>query len=170
VSSAKFAAITASLLARKGDAKPSVVVPVKTPPRPALVPRDDQPFASAPRQPDDPEKPRRIVVPITQVELERLCIAAIKKGTKRHDIVREALSDYFRKLSAELPYPCACMEGGSAIPHAESKAKPAQPSYPVSAENLDSEILAIKTDENLDSEILAMKSAEEQVVDVTALS
>jgi len=170
VSSAKFAAITASLLARKGDATPSVVVPVKAPPRPALVPRDDQPFASAPRQPDNPEKLRRIVVPITQEELERLCIAAIKKGTKRHDIVREALGDYFRKLSAELPYPCACMEGGPPVPHAESKAKPVQPSYPVSAENLDSEILAMNTAESPGSEILAMKSAEEQVVDVTALS
>jgi len=150
VSSAKFAAITASLLARKGDAAPSVVVPAKRPPRPALVRRHDQPFASEPRQPDNSEKLRRIVVPITQEELERLCIAAIKKDTKRNDIVRAALNDYFRKLSAELPYPCACIEGGPSVPHAESGAKPAQPSYSVSAENLG-------------SEILAMKSAEEQI-------
>jgi hypothetical protein len=69
VSSAKFAAITASLLTRKGDAAPSVVVPVTAPPRPALVARGDQPFPSEPRQPDNAEKLRRIVVSITQEEL-----------------------------------------------------------------------------------------------------
>ena len=141
MSSAKFAAITASLLARKGDAAPSVVAPVTAPPRPTLVPRDDQSFPSEPRQPDN-EKLRRIVVSITQEELERLSIAAIKKGTNRHDIVRAALNDYFRKLSAEFPHPCACMEGGPTVParHAESKAREAHPSYPVRAENLDSAI------------------------------
>jgi hypothetical protein len=111
VNSAKFAAITASLLARKGDAAPSVIAPVAAPPRPTLVARDDQPLSSEPRQPDKADKLRRIVVSITQEELERLCIAAIKTGANRHDIVRGALNDYFRKLSAEFPYPCACMEG-----------------------------------------------------------
>lgn len=129
MSSAKFAAITASLLARKGDAAPSVVVPGMAPPRPALVPRDDPapvphddwPFPSEPRQPNNAEKLRRIVVSVTQEELEALGIAAIKKGTSRHDIVRGALGDYFRKLSAEFLHPCACMEGGPAVPerHAE---------------------------------------------------
>ena len=143
MSSAKFAAITASLLARKGDVAPSVVAPVTAPPRPTLVPRDDQSFPSEPRQPDN-EKLRRIVVSITQEELERLSIAAIKKGTNRHDIVRAALNDYFRKLSAEFPHPCACMEGGPTVSarHAESKVMAAHPPYPVCAENLDSAILA----------------------------
>jgi hypothetical protein len=116
VNSAKFAAITASLLARKGDAAPSVIAPVAAPPRPTLVARDDQPLSSEPRQSDKADKLRRIVVSITQEELERLCIAAIKKGANRHDIVRGALIDYFRKLSAEFPYPCACMEGRPAVP------------------------------------------------------
>jgi hypothetical protein len=116
VNSAKFAAITASLLARKGDAAPSVIAPVAAPPRPTLVARDDQPLSSEPRQPDKADKLRRIVVSITQEELERLRIAAIKKGANRHDIVRGALNDYFRKLSAEFPYPCACMEGRPALP------------------------------------------------------
>jgi hypothetical protein len=115
VNSAKFAAITASLLARKGDAAPSVIASVAAPPRPTLVPRDDRPLPSEPRQLDKADKLRRIVVSITQEELERLCIAAIKKGTNRHDIVRGALDDYFRKLSAELPHPCACMEGRPAV-------------------------------------------------------
>lgn len=119
MSSAKFAAITASLLARKGDAAPSVVVPVMALPRPALVPRDDRPappelppFVFEQRQPDNADKLRRIMVSIRQEELERLGIAAIKKGISRHDIVRGALDDYFRKLAAEFPQPCACVEGG----------------------------------------------------------
>ena len=119
MSSTKFAAITASLLARKGDAAPSIVAPAAPPPpppRPALVPRDNHSFASEPRQTDDSEKLRRVMVCITPEELERLDIAAIKKGTKRHEIVRSALDDYFRKLSAELPHPCACMEGNPDVP------------------------------------------------------
>jgi len=150
VSSAKFAAITASLLARKGDAVPSIVAPVAAPPRPALVPRGDEPFHSEPPPPDNPDKLRRIAVSITAEELERLRIAAIKKGTNRHDIVRRALDDYFRKLSAEFPYPCACMEGGAAVPArpVEIKSRVAHPSYPVCAENLNSAILAMETAEN----------------------
>ena len=158
MSSAKFAAITASLLARKGDAAPSVVAPVTAPPRPALVPRDDQPFPSEPQQPDNAEKLRRIMVSITQDELERLGIAAIKKGTNRHDIVRSALNDYFRKLSAEFPHRCACMEDGPAFParHAEFKARVAHPSYPVCAENLDSAILADEDRQETGRDVMAL--------------
>ncbi len=125
MSSAKFASITASLLARKGEAAPSFVLPVvvpdlvadMAPPRPALVRRRDaQSSPSETSRLDTVEKPRRVMVAITQEELERLNIAAIKKGTTRHDIVRGALNDYFRKLSAELPRPCACMEGGALVP------------------------------------------------------
>lgn len=116
MSSMKFAAITATLLARKGDAAPSVVAPAAPPPRPALVSRHEQSFPSEPRQTDNSEKLRRVMVCITPEELERLDIAAIKKGTKRHEIVRSALDDYFRKLSAEFPYPCACMEGSHDVP------------------------------------------------------
>ncbi len=56
------------------------------------------------------------MVYITPEELERLDIAAIKKGTKRHEIVRGALDEYFRRLSVEFPHPCACMERGQEVP------------------------------------------------------
>ncbi len=92
MSSVKFAAITASLLARKGDAAPSVVVPVMPPPRPAWVRRDEQPSTSEPQQFETVEKPRRVMISLTHEELERLDIAAIKKGATRHDIVRGALN------------------------------------------------------------------------------
>lgn len=147
MSSVKFAAITASLLVRKGDAAPSVITPVTAPPRPAPIRRNGQPFPRESRQPDNGEKLRRVMVSVTPEELERLDIAAIKKGTNRHGIVRGALNDYFHKLSADFPHPCACMEGGPAIaaPHAESNARAIHSSYPVCAENLDSGILAMNT-------------------------
>ncbi len=120
MSAAKFEALSANLLARKGDAAPSVIAPVMAPPRRALIPRDDRPlraepppFPSEPRRPDTMDKPRRIVISITHDDLERLCIVAIKKGATRQDIVRGALHDYFRKLSAEFAQPCACVDGGS---------------------------------------------------------
>jgi len=115
MSSGKFAAMTAGLLARKGDAAPSAVLPAMTAPRPTLVARAEKPLLPEPPPfplDEPPERPRRIMVSITQDELEKLGIAAIKKGISRHDIVRGALDEYFRKLSAELPRPCACMEGG----------------------------------------------------------
>jgi hypothetical protein len=119
VSAGKFEAISAILLARKGDAAPSVVAPVGAPPRRALLPRDIRPTPSEPapfpsglRQSDDPDKRRRIVLPIAREDLERLSIVAIKKGVSRQDILRGALHDYLRKLSDELPHPCACVECG----------------------------------------------------------
>lgn len=148
MSSAKFASITASLLARKGDASPSVIVPTAAPSRPTWVPRDDQDFRSERRQPDNAEKLRRFMVSMTREELERLDIAAIKRGATRHDIVRSALSDYFRKLSAELPYPCACMEGGPAVAARQPDMMAAHPSYPMPVEDLDSAILAMQAAEN----------------------
>ncbi len=144
MSSAKFAAITASLLARKGDAAPSAVAPAAPPPRPTLVRRDDQRLSSQPPQPDNAEKLRRIMVCITPEQLERLSIAAIKKGTNRHDIVRNALDDYFRKLSAEFPQPCACLEGGGAVAERAMQSEAAtHNSHPACAEHLDSAILAV---------------------------
>ena len=148
MSSAKFAAITASLLARKGDASPSVVVPATAAPRPALVPRDERPFRSEPRQPDNAEKLRRIMVSMTREELERLDIAAIKKGTSRHDIVRSALSDYFRSSRRSSRAPARAWKAGPAVPARHPEMMAAHPSYPVRVEDLDSAILAMQAAEN----------------------
>jgi len=71
-----------------------------------------QPLSSRPRQPDNADKLRRILVSITQEQRQRLGIAAIKKQISRNEIVREALSDYVRKLSAEFRPRCACMQAG----------------------------------------------------------
>ena len=119
MSAGKFQAISAILLARKGDAAPSVVAPAGAPLRRALLPLDIRPapcepapFPSGLRQSDNPDKRRRIVLPIAREDLERLSIVAIKKGVTRQEILRGALHDYLRKLSEELPHPCACVESG----------------------------------------------------------
>lgn len=131
--------MTASLLARKGSAAPSLAtLPVRPsafgdeappypppPPRefpPEIAPvaaRDQAPAATppspsrAPTTPDQGDKPRRIVVTLSNEEFERLCIAAVKKDTTRHKIVHTALEQYYQQLAAELPRRCACMaEGG----------------------------------------------------------
>lgn len=135
MSSRKFAAMTASLLARKGDAAPSLAA---ASPRPAVATRAEMMMRSDPLPPppfppalqvraqpaapvhptpvhaaDDADKPRRIMVTVTADELERLGIAAIKKGLTRHEVVRAALDSYFQKLAAELPQKCNCMANGS---------------------------------------------------------
>jgi hypothetical protein len=119
VRTSKFAAVTASLLARKGDAAPSDILPMLTPSRRAPDSSDDRPPSELPlpffegRRLDDTVKMRRVVISLMPEELERLGIAAIKKGVSRHDIIRDALDGYFRKLSSELSKPCACMAGTS---------------------------------------------------------
>jgi hypothetical protein len=61
----------------------------------------------------EPDKPRRIMVLVTNNEIERLAIAAIKKGKTRHEIVREALDSYLARLAREFPSPCSCVLNGA---------------------------------------------------------
>jgi len=135
VTSAKFASMTASLLARKGDAAPSLAMlpvrpsafangkpPVAPPmprqleetarPAPAILPEADLHQPTAAPHDDCPEKLRRIMVIVTADEFEKLGIAAVKKEKSRHEIVRSALDAYFRQLAAELPRKCLCMADG----------------------------------------------------------
>lgn len=123
MSSPKFAAMTAELLTRKGNAAPSLFTPsahaVLSMQKDVALPSFTVAHPIAPAEPapllaaDNADRPRRIMVMITHDELERLGIAAIKKGVSRHDIVRGALDSYFRKLAAELPQACSCMANGN---------------------------------------------------------
>lgn len=54
-----------------------------------------------------------MMILIAHDEMERIGIAAIKKGVTRHDIVREALDSYFQKLASELPEACNCIANGN---------------------------------------------------------
>ncbi len=143
MSYAKFAPITAGLLARKGEAAPSFGTkrPVAwTSELPALrEPVRDIPASFAtgtefahvenvPAQHDNipahqsgvvsksasaPEKPRRVVVSMSPCEFERLGIAAVKKGVSRHDLVRDTVNAYLAQLASELNHSCACLQDGS---------------------------------------------------------
>ncbi len=135
MSHAKFAPITAGLLARKGEAAPSFGTkrPIAwTSELPALREpvRDIPPsFATgtefvhlehaapqhatiAPKLAAPQEKPRRVVVSLSPCEFERLGIAAVKKGVSRHDLVRDTMNAYLARLAAEMNL-CACLNDGS---------------------------------------------------------
>lgn len=135
MSYAKFAPITAGLLARKGEAAPSFGTkrPVAwTSDLPALrEPERDIPasfatgseFAQIEKaSPENAvpaskaggiaEKPRRVVVSLSPCEFERLGIAAVKKGLSRHDLVRDTVNAYLARLAVEMNR-CACLDDGS---------------------------------------------------------
>lgn len=121
MSYARFAPITASLLARKGAAMPSSMTPpflpgpqsVARPPLPELLavpPVPDSDHDGHP--PNDPSRPKKLFIAMTHREHERLAIAAVKTGLSRHQLMRDALEMYFEQLSADMGEDCACITGG----------------------------------------------------------
>jgi hypothetical protein len=136
LSYAKFAPITAGLLARKGEAAPSFGTkrpvawtselpamhePVRDIPPSFVTGMEFAPVETTPLQHDIVvpksasvfEKPRRVVVSMSPCEFERLGIAAVKKGLSRHDLVRDTVNAYLARLAAEMDHRCACLDGGS---------------------------------------------------------
>ena len=97
MSSAKFAAITAILLARKGDDVRCCACHASAAPGAGPARRAAHSFRTAATR--ERRKAASHCGFHPQDELERLSIAAIKKGANRHDIVRAALNNYFCKLS-----------------------------------------------------------------------
>jgi len=122
----RFAPVTASLLARKGSAMPSAMV--SPPILPPFVPAASElpkPAQEAPRVPAleadqdhpaalDPSRVKKLFIPLSHGEHERLAIAAVKTGLSRHQLVRDALEIYFEQLSADMGDDCACITGGFA--------------------------------------------------------
>lgn len=120
MSHARFAPITAGLLARKGNALPSAMashhpapVFVETP-RPVAQPsvasaQDNHDQDTHP--PHDPTRPKKLFISLSHREHERLAIAAVKTGLDRHQLVRDALEAYFEQLSRDMREGCACMSG-----------------------------------------------------------
>lgn len=128
MSQPRFAPITASLLARKGNAMPSPMVAFAMP---ATEEMEPQPFVApsivmaAPRLPvggatathppepaHDPARPKKLFVAFSHCEHERLAIAAVKTGLSRHQIVRDALDIYFEQLTRDMGHDCRCVSGG----------------------------------------------------------
>lgn len=123
MSHARFAPITASLLARKGGAMPSSMMPpaLQPPFMPAAVAPAPRPVAQQPQPeieqdhdghlPHDPSRPKKLFIAMSHREHERLAIAAVKTGLSRHQLVRDALENYFEQLSRDMREGCACMSG-----------------------------------------------------------
>lgn len=125
MSHARFAPITGSLLARKGEAAPSLETKrpmdwmIDSPrdfakERTAAVGLERLERLIAPSEALSAiRKPRRIMVSLSDCEFERLGIAAVKKGVSRHDLVRDTMNLYLDRLATEMNGRCACLADGS---------------------------------------------------------
>jgi hypothetical protein len=114
--SAKFAAITAGLLARKGEAQPwaqeaqkaplmfrSEPVPRVVTPPPQVVP----PQQASPPLPPPPGKERSCSLRLPAQDYERLGILAVKMGSTRQQLLKQALNELLAAKAQTLS--CACL-------------------------------------------------------------
>ncbi len=108
----QFASITAGLLARKGDAAPSLET---LPPRPSILtaaaiapvaPPQPAPLKAAAR-PRLRKSGRRVSLELCEDEYERLGIAAAKHHQTRPQILRTALKEYLDRLACS--HGCNCI-------------------------------------------------------------
>jgi predicted DNA-binding protein len=104
MSSARFASITANLLARKGEARPwSQQDTVATPP----LWRSEVRAATAMPPPPPPVKDRSCSVRMSAHDYERLGILAVKSGVTRQQLLKDALAEFL--VSKAEDYGCACL-------------------------------------------------------------
>lgn len=104
MSSAKFASITASLLARKGEARPwtsdaALAVPLSW--------QDE--FRAARSEPPSsaPGKQRACSVRMSAQDYERLGILAVKANVTRQQLLKDALNQFLAAKARD--YACACL-------------------------------------------------------------
>jgi len=108
MSSAKFASITAGLLARKGEAQPwnqlgRAEPEQRTPP----VWRTQLPEAAAVPPPPPPGKDKSCSVRMSMHDFERLGILAVKSGTTRQQLLKGALAQFLDAKAKD--FGCACL-------------------------------------------------------------
>lgn len=94
-----YASLSSGLLARKGQAAPSLEV--RSGIAPAVPPDEPHPEHSA------TERRKRLTLTFSVEDYERLGIAAAKSECTRHDILRMAMEDYLSRLASR--HGCACM-------------------------------------------------------------
>jgi hypothetical protein len=101
MSSAKFASITSSLLARKGEARPwnQSLEPD--------MPQIPVAWRTEAAVPPPPAKDRSCSLRISAHDYERLGILAVKAGVKRQDLLKLALAQFLDSKARE--YGCACL-------------------------------------------------------------
>ena len=127
MSGGNFASLTAGLLVRKGEAKPSPIMPAETfpfaqrvAPIPAQAPIPAGPAPqSGPRQlpapspmADAPAIPRRMFVQLSAKEFETLGLVAVKKGTTPQHLLRKALYQLFADFVEQCNGSCQCIQSG----------------------------------------------------------
>ena len=118
----KFAAITSSLLARKGEAAPwlesgrtplawrSEVGPAMPPPQAPpsmIVPAYKATLAQVPSG-----ALKRCTVRLTQDDYERLGLMAVKKDVTRQQLLQGALAEVMAGMAREFAQGCACIGAG----------------------------------------------------------
>jgi hypothetical protein len=104
MSSAKFASITAGLLARKGEARPWAAQEAVVPP---LAWHSDIRTAPSASPPPPPVKDRSCSVRMSAHDFERLGILAVKANVTRQQLLKDALNQFL--VSKARDYACACL-------------------------------------------------------------
>jgi hypothetical protein len=113
MSSAKFASITAGLLARKGEAQPwnmpgnlaGNTLDAQEPQKAPLAWRP--PLAVTPSPPPPPAKDRSCSVRMSAHDYERLGILAVKSGSSRQQLLKDALAQFLAAKARD--HGCACL-------------------------------------------------------------
>jgi hypothetical protein len=104
--SAKFASITAGLLARKGEAQPwNGLLPEAD--KAPLAWRSEPMPAAAATPPSPPAKDKSCSVRMSAHDYERLGIIAVKTGASRQQLLKEALAQFLAGKARTLS--CACL-------------------------------------------------------------
>jgi hypothetical protein len=108
MSGAKFASITASLLARKGEAQPWNGTGMPETEKVSLPWRSFVPEALAVSPPPPPPvKDRSCSVRMSPHDYERLGILAVKSGVTRQQLLKDALAKFLTDKARD--YGCACL-------------------------------------------------------------
>lgn len=124
MSSAKFASITSSLLARKGEARPWAQQDLEAAAQAPVWRGDIQPTIAAPSPPPPvwrneirpaaatpparpPAKDRSCSVRMSAHDYERLGILAVKSNSSRQQLLKDALADLLASKAQD--YACACL-------------------------------------------------------------
>jgi len=116
MSQGKFASITSSLLARKGEAAPwgeRTPLPWREAPplAPAPMPMSAPISTSVRPAPLPPDAVKRCTVRLSLNDYERLGIMAVKKDITRQQFLQSALARVLDELAREFPAGCSCVGG-----------------------------------------------------------
>jgi predicted transcriptional regulator len=108
MSGAKFASITADLLARKGEGQPWAQGAAREPARiPLTWSSEPHPAMAAGPPPSPPVKDKSCSVHMSPHDYERLGILAIKTGITRQRLLKDALVQFLSAKAQE--FSCACL-------------------------------------------------------------